>query len=114
MSDKESTPAPLGASDALILAENSSWEVENAPLRPGSDEGAGSSDGVVAFYRSGLFIALAALAICHERPKPGPRATSAMPMLLGLRTFQNALANRYNQPVTVGHSQVNTLHTNTK
>ena len=43
MSDRESTPAPLGASDAPIPAKNGSREAENVPPPqglPGSDEGA--------------------------------------------------------------------------
>ena len=46
MSDTESTPAPLGASDAPIPAENGSKEAECAPSAPESDAGVGSDDGV--------------------------------------------------------------------
>ncbi len=43
MSDSESTPAPLGASEAPILTEDGSREAEYAPFHPESDTGVGSS-----------------------------------------------------------------------
>ena len=48
MSESESTPAPLGASDAPILTENGSREAEYALFNPGSDVGVGSDAGVAA------------------------------------------------------------------
>ena len=48
MFDAESTPAPLGASDAPILTENDYREVEYVPPPSGSDEDVGSDDGVAA------------------------------------------------------------------
>ncbi len=51
MSESESTPAPLGASDAPILTENGSREAKYAPFNPGSDAGVGSDGGVAAHTR---------------------------------------------------------------
>ena len=42
MSDEESNPAALGASNAPILTENGSRELEHAPPPPESDAGVGS------------------------------------------------------------------------
>ena len=51
MSDKESTPAPLGPSDVPIPAENGYREAKYAPSPPGSDAGVGSDEGVAAHTR---------------------------------------------------------------
>ena len=51
MSDTELNPAPLGATDAPIPAENGSREVENDPPPLGSDEERESAAGVAARTR---------------------------------------------------------------
>ena len=54
MSESESTPAPLGASDAPILTENGSREAEYAPFHPGSDAGVGSDAGRRCYVADGF------------------------------------------------------------
>ena len=56
MSDTESTPAPLGASDAQIPAENGYRKVENATPPSGSNGGLGSDGGVAARTRHWVYL----------------------------------------------------------